>query len=155
MRERETLPTLSACWEGYHFTLIRAQYGPRLPHFRSKRSPFRAPFKNKPKSAVFWQSDKIKRPHIAVLRADHRYIWVFDCCWKQWLSEREYDLLNRHYMGLNLGLSLQIVAYLSTEFRAWRSGDNLGPDLPMGVYSGRIFYDGENPGGVRLHFCKS
>jgi len=40
-----------------------------------------------------------------------------------------------------------MVAYMNTEFRAWRSGDIMGPDLPMGVYSGRIFYDGENPGG--------
>ena len=50
-------------------------------------------------------------------------------------------------MGFNLGLFLQMVAYMNTEFRAWRSGDIMGPDLPMGVYSGRIFYDGENPGG--------
>jgi hypothetical protein len=36
----------------------------------AKRSPYRAPFKNKPKSAVFLQSDKLKRSRSAILRAD-------------------------------------------------------------------------------------
>jgi hypothetical protein len=35
-----------------------------------KRSPFRAPFKNKPKLPVFWQSGEIKRSRIAILMAD-------------------------------------------------------------------------------------
>jgi len=54
---------------------------------------------------------------------------------------------NGHYMGLNLGVFLQIVAYLSMEFWAGESGDIAGPDLPMDGHTGRIFYDGENAGG--------
>ena len=43
--------------------LIRAQIRSRFPSPTPKRSPYRAPFKNNPKSAVFWQSDKLKRSH--------------------------------------------------------------------------------------------
>jgi hypothetical protein len=75
--KRETLPTRLVYWEGYHSTLIRAQYGLQLPIFRSKRSPYRAPFKNKPKSAVFWQMDEIKGSRIAILKADLMPVWVF------------------------------------------------------------------------------
>ena len=47
--KRDTRPILFAFREGYCSTLIRAQSGLRLPLFRSKRSPYRAPFQNKPK----------------------------------------------------------------------------------------------------------
>jgi hypothetical protein len=40
-----------------------------LPLPVPKRSPYRAPFQNNPESALFWQSDKIKRSRIAILRA--------------------------------------------------------------------------------------
>ena len=92
--ERETLPTLSACWEGYISSALNP--GPNMApdcHIsRSKRSQFRAPFKNKPKSAVFWQSDKIKHARIfAVLRANTGTFGFSIVAGNQWLSEREYD----------------------------------------------------------------
>jgi hypothetical protein len=47
--KRDAFPTLSCVQVWYILTLIRAQYGLRLSFFRSKRSPYRAPFKNKSK----------------------------------------------------------------------------------------------------------
>jgi hypothetical protein len=51
--------------------LIRPQNEPGVLLTVPKRSPYRAPFKTKPKSAVFWQSDKIKQSH------KHVYLPVF------------------------------------------------------------------------------
>jgi|GEM_PF-4751132 hypothetical protein len=36
--------------------------------------------------------------------------------------------------------------YMGVEFRVGESDDIKGPDLPMGRYPGRRFYDGENTG---------
>ena len=58
-------------------------------------------------------------------------------------------------MGLNLGLFLIIVTYLSTELRAGKSGSIPGPDLPR-EGTGEIFYDGENAGwGPVVIFLRS
>ena len=53
-----------------HPNLIRARSGLRLIPDASKRSPYRAPFQNVPKSGLFLKSDEIKRSRIAILRAD-------------------------------------------------------------------------------------
>ena len=50
--------------------LIRARIGPGITLLGSNRSPNRAPFQNKPESALFLQSDELKRSRKRVLRAD-------------------------------------------------------------------------------------
>jgi hypothetical protein len=56
---------------------IQAQFGLRLPFPNPKISPHRAPFKNNPNLALFWQTDKIKDSRIAVLRPVFGPGWVF------------------------------------------------------------------------------
>ena len=58
---------------------IRAQYGLRLSLSNPKRSPYRAPFTNTLKSALFLKSGEIKRLYKRVLRGVFGPGWVF--CW--------------------------------------------------------------------------
>ena len=67
-----------SCEPLYRPDTIRAQFEPHSPFDHPKRSPYRAPFLNTLKSAVFCQSDELKQPHIAVLRPDSGPGWVFD-----------------------------------------------------------------------------
>src|SRR5208283_1711119 len=57
--------------------LIRARFEPGFAVSGFNRSPYRAPFKKKLKSALFWQSDEFKRSHRSVLQPDPRAGWVF------------------------------------------------------------------------------
>ena len=50
---------------------IRARIEPGFTFSGSNRSPYRAPFQNKPELALFRQSGELKRSHKRVLRADH------------------------------------------------------------------------------------
>ena len=48
--------------------LIRPQIESELPFPAPNRSPYRAPFKNKPKLTVFWQTDEIKSSRIGLFQ---------------------------------------------------------------------------------------
>jgi hypothetical protein len=71
--------------------LIRAQIEPGLPSPGSNRSPYLAPFYNKPKSAVFSQTGKIYRSYKRVLRPDLMLNWL--------LMDPEKRSPNNAFMG--------------------------------------------------------
>jgi len=104
--------------------LFRAQIEPGLTVSIPKRSPYRALFKNKPKDALFWQSDEIKHPHKRVLRAvpTSREHWI--------VPEKEaagtHPWTNYgHYMGQNFGAFWQTDRYSSPDFTVQnRNGKN-------------------------------
>ena len=58
-------------------TPIRAQIEPGFVFSRPNRSPYRPPFLNNPKSAVFLELDEIKRSYKRVFQADPGAGWVF------------------------------------------------------------------------------
>ena len=112
-----------------HPNLIRARSGLRLIPDASKRSPYRAPFQNVPKSGLFLKSDEIKRSRIAILRAD----LIMDRGLGWWEKRLPFQGPSRgwkqHYMGLNLGLFLQTERINRVNLQQSQSEDFLGPDF--------------------------
>ena len=81
-----------------------------------KRSPYRAPIENKPKSAVFFKSGELKRSYRSGFRPVFGPGWVFGGSWKKrpflgllWASKG-------HYMGLNSGVFWQMGVFKRLDF---------------------------------------
>lgn len=104
-------------------TLIRARFKPGSSFPGYKRRSYWAPFKTKPKLAVFLQSDKINGSRIRGLQPDPGPGWVFIRSRKKMPKNRPPMPVLGHYMGLNSDVFWQI-----NQFK--------GPDLLHGESDG-------------------
>jgi len=88
-----------------------------LPFSGSNPGLIRPPFENKPESAVFWQSGKIKRTHSGGLRSGFLPGWALVCPGKKAAYNAAMGCLRALY-GAHIGRILAIKALNGGIFHA-------------------------------------
>ena len=86
---------------------IRARIEPGLPFSGSNRSPIGAPFKTKPKLALFWQTDEIKSSTYCGFTGRSQVKWAFVRSRKKRLPDGPLLPVYGHHIGHNLGVFWQ------------------------------------------------